>query len=963
MASSSGAGNSSEITYPYGIMKIDWIQVLARVARIALACAVLAPGTGFAQTSQQQLEMFRNLTPEQQQAVLEQFGGQQGSVVPPSATPNQVRQPAANGEGQRDQRRRVGSEDEEPLIPVLRPDDTVVVELSLPPEGGQVVPGPQPQSTDRQTARNEPSSAELSASQRRQRLLSLLDLDGRGRLEDLVTLVLSRNPYRLDRDAQLTLPGFAPIPLGGLTEQQATQRLSVEPVLLPLEVRLSRLPLAKTGIAALKRFGYELFNNPPSTFSPINDVPVPADYVLGPGDQLNVQLFGSQNRNYPLRVSREGTVSFPELGPVRVGGMTFDAARRAIESRVARQMIGVQASVSIGDTRSIRVYVMGEARQPGSYTVSGLATMSTALFASGGVKPIGSLRDIQLKRQGVVVRRFDLYDMLIQGDTSDDAKLQPGDVIFIPPVGPTVTVDGEVKRPAIYELRDEAAVADVVRIAGGFTPEADINRASLTRIGADSRRVVLNVNLRTTDGGQALRNGDVLRVSPLRPQIDAGVMLEGFVYRPGPVAWREGLRLTDVLGSVEELKPSADQRYVLVRRESGPDRRISVFSADLVQAWAAPDTAANVVLEPRDRITVFDLAPGRERIIEPLMEELRLQSELARPTQLVSIGGSVKVPGQYPLEPGMRVSDLLRAGGSLGVAAFGGEAELTRYVVGSTGIRETQLISVNLAALRSGDLAANLELQPFDYLLIKETPEWGEQESVRVRGEVKFPGTYPIRQGETLRQVLERAGGLNSQAFPEGSIFVRRYLRELEQQQLDRLSARLRSDIAALALQASNAGQANANEAMMMGQSLLSQLQTAQATGRFVIDLPGLLVAGVGSEKDVVLRGGDELIVPKRRQEVTVIGEIQNQASHLYQSKLSRSDYIAKSGGTNKKADKDRIYVVRADGSVATEKGIKAGDTIVVPLDTERMPRLPFWQAVTQILYNIAVSVAALDSF
>ncbi len=921
------------------------VGIIASLAMFSIATAQTAP-------TAEQLQIFQGLTPEQQQAVLQQVGAPQRGATAAIAADRQADVRADND------RRRTAAADDEPLIPVLGPGDTLVIEIAVPraPIAGQ------------------PAPADQVASERRQRLLTDMDSPGRRKLDELIALVLSRNPYELNRDAQLNLPGVAPIALGGLTEEQAIQRLSLEPVLLPLEVQISRLPLAKTGIARLEAFGYDLFDNAPSTFSPLTDVPVPADYVIGPGDVLNVQLFGGQNRSLPLVVSRDGTVNFPELGPIRVGGMTFNAARGTIESRVARQMIGVQASIAMGDTRAIRVFVMGEAKVPGSYTVSGLATMITALFASGGVNGIGSLRDIQLKRQGEVIRRFDLYDILIHGDTSNDAKLLPGDVIFIPPVGDTVSVEGEVKRPAVYELKGESQVDEVVLMAGGYTPEADISRASLTRIDASNRRVVLDVNLTLPVGrGLAPRNGDVLRVARLRPQVDIGVTLEGFVHRPGAFSWREGLRLTDVIGSIDELRPGADQHYILIRRESGPDRRVSAQSADLTAALAAPGSAADVVLAPRDRITVFDLAPGRERIIQPLIDELKLQSDLARPTEIVRVGGSVKVPGEYPLEPGMRIADLLRAGGNLDSAAYGGVAELTRYSVSASGVRQTELIEVDLGAARLGDVSANVSLKPFDYLLVKETPDWTDQGSVTLRGEVRFPGTYPVRKGETLLQVVGRAGGLTSLAFPEGAVFMRRDLKVLEQEQMDRLADRLRADLAALSLQAANAGQSNASEALRAGQSLLSQLQGAKATGRFLIDLPSILASVPGSDRDVALRNGDELVIPRMRQEVTVIGEVQNAASHQFLPQLKRGDYISMSGGITKKADKRRVYVVQADGRTATRTGslltrhndaaIKPGDTIVVPLDTERMPRLPFWQAVSQILYNVAVSVAAVNSF
>ncbi len=465
----------------------------------------------------------------------------------------------------------------------------------------------------------------------------------------------------------------------------------------------------------------------------------------------------------------------------------------------------------------------------------------------------------------------------------------------------------------------------------------------------------------------------MLRVARLRPTIDSGVTLAGAVFRPGPFAWRSGLRLSDVIGSVDELRPNADQGYVIIRREMPPDRRVAVLSADLTAALSARGSAADVQLLPRDQITVFDLEPGRERVIKPIMDELRLQSALDRPTQVVRVEGMVRVPGEYPLEPGMRVSDLVRAGGNLQSAAYGGKAELARYRVVDGESRRTELIEIDLAAVRRNEAAADLPLQPFDHLLIKETPDWGAQEAVTLVGEVRFPGTYPIRRGETLHELLNRAGGLSSLAFARGAAFTRSELREREQKQLDQLGDRLQIDLASLSLQAAAANQAGASQALVAGQQLLAQLKQSQAVGRLVIDLQGIMEQEPGGAKDVVLKGGDQLVVPKQRQEVTVIGEVQSVTSHFYRKDLARDDYIGLSGGLTRKADKKKIYVVRTDGSVVAGNGslfrrqydvsILPGDTIVVPLDTERMPRLPFWTAITQIVYYLAVSVAAVNSF
>jgi len=800
-------------------------------------------------------------------------------------------------------------------------------------------------------------------------------------LEQLAALIRSKNPFQLTREGVLNLPGFAGIALDGLNETQATLRLEVEPALRGLYFRVTKLPLTKSGVAGLKPFGYELFDNPPSTFAPESNVPVPADYVLGPGDQLEVQLYGNQNRNFPLEVQRNGEVNFPELGPINVGGQRFVDVKESLEQRVARQMIGVKASISMSETRAIRVFVLGEAQDPGSYAVSGLATITSALYAAGGIKPVGSLRDVQLKRNGRLVRQLDLYDLLIRGDTTDDARLLPDDVILVPAVGPTVSVEGEVHRPAIYEIKGGATTGDLLRLAGGLTPEAESDVAWLTRIDPQLQRIVMRVDL-TSPAGRAmpLRNGDALRIERLRPTLDSGVVLEGHLFNPGTIAYRAGMRLTDVIHSVDELQPNADLHYVLVRRELPPDRRIAAFSVDLGAALLHPGSKADIPLMPRDRVMVFDLESGRDRIIQPLIDELRLQSRFDRPEQVVRVDGRVKVPGEYPLEPGMRISDLIRAGGSLADSAYGGEAELARYATINGQERETQLIPVDLAAVLRGDTRADITLQPFDSLSIKQLSLWGDQQQVTLIGQVRFPGVYTIKEGETLRSVLMRAGGLTEFAFPQGSVFTRVELRQREQQELDLLAQRTQSDITAMALQATAAGTVNGQggtgtNALAVGQSLLTQLRATRAVGRLVINLPQLMDEHIGGKSDVILRDGDVLMVPKFEQEVTVIGEVQSATSHLFQPGLSRDDYIGLSGGMTRRADARKIYLVRANGSVvAADSGsswfrvgarsveIHPGDTIVVPINTEKLPSLTEWQAITTIIYNLAVGLAAVHA-
>jgi protein involved in polysaccharide export with SLBB domain len=377
-------------------------------------------------------------------------------------------------------------------------------------------------------------------------------------------------------------------------------------------------------------------------------------------------------------------------------------------------------------------------------------------------------------------------------------------------------------------------------------------------------------------------------------------------------------------------------------------------------------------LLPRDQIMVFDLASGRDRIIQPVLDELRLQSNTADPTEVVHVDGRVKVPGEYPLEKGMTVADLVRAGGGLSDAAYNGKAELTRYRVVDGDTRHTELVEVDLALALRGDPKENLKLEPFDILSVKEVSLWHSLESVALSGEVRFPGRYDIKRGETLVSVLSRAGGLTEFAFPEGTVFTRVELKKREQEQMDMLAQRMQTDLAALALEGAAAGLPNSASALTVGQSLLGQLRAQKAVGRLVIDLPKMMHVRGGSA-DVILRDGDQLIVPRFQQEVTVIGEVQSATSHLYSPELSRDDYIGLSGGVTQRADRGKIYIVHANGSVVAAQGhrwfqstdlkMKPGDTIVVPLDTERLPPLPFWTAVTTIIYNVAIAVAAVRSF
>jgi polysaccharide export outer membrane protein len=785
--------------------------------------------------------------------------------------------------------------------------------------------------------------------------------------------IIGSQYFELDDRGVLAIPGLPEIPLRGLTQEAIEARLGAEPALRSFQVSVFLLDIESAAAEALEPFGYDVFGNRSTGFKPVTSGPVPPDYVLGPGDSIRVQLFGNVNGIYEFEVSRDGVLNLPELGPITVAGLPFSEFRQDLNRRVEQMLIGTQVSVTMGQLRTIQVFVLGDANWPGSYVVSSMATISSAIYSSGGISEIGSLRRVQLKRNGQVITSLDLYDLLLRGDTSGDKRLRPGDVIFIPPVGKTVGVAGAVRRPAIYELRGETRVDDLVALAGGLRPVAYPAAARIERIDEDNRRVTVSVNVESTEGTRTIMaDGDTLYVPEVLPQLQDSVVLAGHVQRPSAVQLRTGMRLSDLIPSASYLLPGADTGYILIRREDEKNR-VSVVSASLDDAWSNRGSEENLRLEARDTVHVFSLAFGRQRIIEPLLEELNLQARVGEPFSEVSISGSVKAPGAYPFEDGMRVSDLIRAGGRMSEEAYTLRAELARYQVVDGEYRTSDVIDIDLDAILRGNREADLVLEEHDNLRISTVPEWDSLWSVTLEGEVKFPGTYRIRRGETLRQVLQRAGGLTDAAFPEGSIFLRESLREREQEQIDALARRLEADIATLSLEARDTSGATALET---GESLLRQLRELEAVGRLVIDLEQLSARATSVElvNDVELRDGDQLLVPKQSQEITVLGETQQNTSHLFQPGLSRDDYIDMSGGLTRRADKKRIYVVRASGAVVTANRsrwfgrgqgteLRPGDTIVVPLDTDRIRPLTFWTNVTQILYQGALAVAAIQTF
>jgi len=815
----------------------------------------------------------------------------------------------------------------------------------------------------------------------------------------------------------------------------------------------------------LERFGLSLFSGSPSTFAPVGDVPVPSDYTVGAGDEIVIQLFGKDNQTHRLRVNRAGIINFPSLGPVQVAGLKFSEVRQSLAKRVEEQMIGIRSDISLGELRTMQIFVMGDAYKPGAYTVSALTTLSQAIYYSGGFSQSGALRNIQLKREGQVVVQLDLYDLLLKGDTRNDVRLMPSDVVFIGPVDKTIVIDGEVNRPAIYEIKNNETYQDVINMAGGFTPNAYQDKTEIKRYANGGIRKALTLDLTNQhDLKSKVNNGDVVKILKKSEQLSHYVEIAGDVQHPGFFEWKPGLRIADVFQSVDSaFNSTADVNYALVVRQINVQRDIQVHQINLASAILDPNSRDNLTLQSRDRLLIFNrfnyqdfdgtniadketenraktleqaqlqaqveqekeqqqlrasfasvnrnlsndntaLAARnnlsadqqnqagqqdkiqfagkemtliefeklkqntRRNLLAPVLLQLHQQSRSGRAPQVAEVVGEVKFPGRYPITEQMTTSALIEAAGGLTFNAYTISAELARREIDANHERvSTQITAIDLRQALSDQPTNNFILQGMDKLNVLEKPSAKLQQTVVLQGEVLFPGTYTVRQGETLADLLKRAGGLTEFANPRGAIFTREALRLQEQKLLNQYAADMRAETAKKTFRADT----NISSIISDPDKTLAFVEEAsrsKALGRMVVQLNRILRDERSA--DFILEDGDFLFVPTFRNTVSIMGEVQVPVTYLLDSTLRVDDYVNKAGGVKKQADEDRIFVVRADGSVYKPSSgywfgnnkdqLQAGDTIVVPLDTDYRDALSTWTAATQILYQTGVAINAL---
>ncbi|MEH0093551.1 SLBB domain-containing protein [Vibrio metschnikovii] len=870
----------------------------------------------------------------------------------------------------------------------------------------------------------------------------------------------------LPADQQQALARQYGITLPNINNSVASQPLPTADIRTARPDKAEQQPLNKQDQEKepeLKRFGLDLFAASPTTFAPVSDVPVPSDYRVGPNDEIIVQLFGKDNSTHRLRVNREGVINFPSLGPIPVAGLSFSEVRASLMQRVQEQMIGVRSDITLGELRSMQIFVMGDAYKPGAYTVSALTTISQAIYYSGGFSESGALRNVQLKRNGQVVRTLDLYDLLLKGDSGNDERLMPGDVVWIAPVKATISIQGEVQRPAIYEINPGETYQDVLTLSGGVTAHAYLERATIKRPSSHGTRDVHSLDLTQRKAlQQPVHNGDEITVAKRSELLQNYVQLMGDVAHAGYAEWRDNLRISDLFHSADSaFNATADLNYALVIREVNLQRDVVVYQFSLANALLNPNSADNLPLQPRDQVLVFNRLSAndvdellelkkqeeslestqvnnsragstlessqiksleqaqalarqeaereqqqrsvtqsfpavrfgdhekeeplffqgqmitqeqakalqensRQFLLASLLVRLQQQSSYGHPAMIAEVFGEVKYPGRYPIAQHNTVQGLLAAAGGLSADAFSANAELARIESLGNTVR-TEIKNIDLSAVMQGDQQANREIKPRDRLNVFEQPGIKQQNTVVLQGEVKFPGTYTLRRGETLAQLLERAGGLTEFAHPQGAIFTREALRLQEQKLLTQYAADMRREVAKKSFNVDSRVSSVISDPDKT-LAFIEEATNSRALGRMVVQLDQIIDGNKSA--NFMLEDGDFLFIPMYRNTVSVMGEVQVGITYLLDPSLTVKDYINRAGGMKKQADDDRIFVVRADGSVFKPntgfwfgrrgESLKPGDTIVVPVDTDYRDALNVWTAATQILYQTGVAVNAL---
>lgn len=734
---------------------------------------------------------------------------------------------------------------------------------------------------------------------------------------------------------------------------------------------------ASTG-QRLDIYGANLFLNVPVSFTPSNLTPASADYVIGPDDELRVRIWGAVNYTGNLRVDRSGNIFLPQIGSVHVASLKFAELDRHLREATGRIFRSFDLSADLGRIRSIQIYVTGQARRPGVYTVSSLSSLVDALFASGGPSPQGSLRHILLKRDGKVLVDFDLYALLLHGDKSGDVPLQSEDVLFIPPAGPQVAAIGSIRVPAIYEMRDHETIADLIDAAGKTSALTAQTKVALDRT-EQNQRTNVEFPLDATGLTAPLADGDIVRVFSILPAYHKTVTLRGSIANAGRYGWHENMHLSDLL----------PDRDALMSRDYWWKRsHLGLTAPEFEPQVAHTDPLLNTLTSKISGTPSSQNQSGDNSAPDQLQQSIQGQG-IGVPSRYQadqsSSHASIAVQNQAESEIDPTTGQPMTNKNTVRIVAP--ELDWNYAVIERVdpATLKTSLIPFDLGKLiLQHDSSQDLALEPGDTVTIFSqndihVPLEQQTKYITLEGEVVHAGTYSVQPNETLRDVLRRAGGLTPKAYLYGSEFDRESTRILQQQRIDEY-------VRALQLDTSRSTIAFANYASLSGQGggqatnttvqteFLDQLKKIRATGRVVLKVTPAS-SSIDDLPALALENGDRFIIPSIPVTVNIVGAVYDQNTFLYRSTGTVDKYLQLAGGSNRSADSKRTYVIRADGSVLNRSAssdlwhdsfkhakLFPGDTIVVP-DKNFAPNLSLKNFLewTQMFSQLAMGAATIS--
>ncbi|MBN2816356.1 MAG: SLBB domain-containing protein [Campylobacterales bacterium] len=802
-----------------------------------------------------------------------------------------------------------------------------------------------------------------------------------------------------------------------------------EQLRLALQKKKTRLTEKK-----LSRFSKRFYTNKNSIDS--SSIPTPADYIISSGDELNIYVYGDRDTLYNPVVNSNGTIELPYIGPVKIGGMEYAEAKKHLEEMLKNHFTLSDFSININKYSTIQVTLIGDILHPGLYNLSSFSTVKDLLIASKGIGESTSVRDIIIKRDGKIIERVDFYDLLFEGKQFGSKLLKHGDLVFVKQAKTLVSIDGYVNNSAIFELKDKETLNDLLRYAGGIKADASKLNIKITRFTNNSSIESFEVSQKDAKNF-TMKNGDSVTIYPLDESNRANVNIYGNVIRPGSYPITKAATLNELLlqavkeGRKKFFLPETYLDYGVIKRYSKnlryetisfninellenkktvailPQDEVYIFSQNDIFSSEYVTTKGKILLKPgklqyfqgmtladaihasgvdsfaedKVKVTTFntnDLMPKTSFYSLKTQSDIKLSpydeievldyydTHFLKP---ISINGEVVNPSIVYYEKGMSVETLIEMAGGLTPKAYKSNIEIVRYYIDENEVRQRKILKIDTKEVAYSQLL----LEPYDEVMIFKIPQWNENQTVELKGEVKFPGKYTIEAGERLSSVLRRAGGFTNEAFIEGTVFTRESIRLKQIEQYNRSLSKIKRQLAIYnAMPANSKKSAATSGAADKLNEVMEEAKKYQPIGRISVKIDEDLDSLEKSEYNLALQDKDVITVPSHIDTVSIFGEVFNPTSFVYRNNLNSSDYIELASGYTRAADESRAYIIHADGTsepaysgwwiFTSNLEVKSGDTIVVPIYIQEYNQLELWDSLARIMSSFAITAATLNT-